>query len=560
MKKTFLLKTMLLLCALVVGGSAWATDITYTFSSKAWAASDGSISANWTSGKNGNGFTSGQGVQVTTGTTGANATSPASFSNISKIVVTYNTNKNQGAGSIEIKIGDNAKTTNNVAWQSGDDGTSANYTTEFNYTTTQSGYVKLTVNTTTNSIWVKSIKITYTPDDGKTDPTLSFPQESYNVNLGEEFTSPTLSRDADGTGAVTYESSKTSVATVDSSTGAITVNALGSTTITAYVAADDKYRAGSAQYVLNVLFAITDGVFDFEHAGAASPLIDYGSGVTLSSDPYTTTAKTWTAGNVTMVTSGKYRWWSADKSLRFYETSHMEFSVPDGYVITRIDHSAGTLSNPTNGSMSGGSWIGASKSVKLQASGNFKSVAVTYAPSVSATISTAEYATFCDATNALDFSNTGIKVFTAKDNVTSVTLSEVTTGKVPANTPVVLYKAGGATINVPVIASADAITATNDLRVSDGTTTLSNAYVLAKPEGEAVGFYPWGGSTLSAGKIYLQGSAPTRDFIGIGDASSISNVKVNTNLDGNYYDLQGRQVAQPTKGLYIVNGKKVFVK
>ena len=29
--------------------------------------------------------------------------------------------------------------------------------------------------------------------------------------------------------------------------------------------------------------------------------------------------------------------------------------------------------------------------------------------------------------------------------------------------------------------------------------------------------------------------------------------------DNVYYDLQGRQVAQPTKGLYIVNGKKVAV-
>jgi uncharacterized protein YlzI (FlbEa/FlbD family) len=26
------------------------------------------------------------------------------------------------------------------------------------------------------------------------------------------------------------------------------------------------------------------------------------------------------------------------------------------------------------------------------------------------------------------------------------------------------------------------------------------------------------------------------------------------------YDLQGRRVAQPTKGLYIVNGKKYIVK
>ena len=30
--------------------------------------------------------------------------------------------------------------------------------------------------------------------------------------------------------------------------------------------------------------------------------------------------------------------------------------------------------------------------------------------------------------------------------------------------------------------------------------------------------------------------------------------------EGDYHDLQGRRVVQPTKGVYIVNGKKVVVK
>ena len=30
--------------------------------------------------------------------------------------------------------------------------------------------------------------------------------------------------------------------------------------------------------------------------------------------------------------------------------------------------------------------------------------------------------------------------------------------------------------------------------------------------------------------------------------------------DNSYYDLQGRKVTKPTKGLYIVNGKKVIIK
>ena len=40
------------------------------------------------------------------------------------------------------------------------------------------------------------------------------------------------------------------------------------------------------------------------------------------------------------------------------------------------------------------------------------------------------------------------------------------------------------------------------------------------------------------------------------DATLVNSEKVNSVV----YDLQGRRVAQPTKGLYIVNGKKVVIK
>ena len=39
--------------------------------------------------------------------------------------------------------------------------------------------------------------------------------------------------------------------------------------------------------------------------------------------------------------------------------------------------------------------------------------------------------------------------------------------------------------------------------------------------------------------------------------TAISNVTDNNNLSAHYYDLQGRCVVSPTKGLYIKNGKKV---
>ena len=186
-----------------------------------------------------------------------------------------------------------------------------------------------------------------------------------------------------------------------------------------------------------------------------------------------------------------------------------------------------------------------------------------------AKITSAEYATFFSPLPT-DFSGTGITVYTATDNGTSVELSEVTSGKVPANTPVVLYKVGGATVNVPVIASAAAV-GSNDLHVSTGT-DVANMYVLAK-KNDVVGFYKWAGSTnLSVGKIYLQGGASAPDFLGFGETTGISSIENGKFSDGaecgvaktidnsEVYNLNGQRVAQPTKGLYIVNGKKVIIK
>lgn len=47
---------------------------------------------------------------------------------------------------------------------------------------------------------------------------------------------------------------------------------------------------------------------------------------------------------------------------------------------------------------------------------------------------------------------------------------------------------------------------------------------------------------------------------GDGETTGINAVKSDGFMMNGYYDLQGRKVAQPTKGLYIVNGKKVVIK
>ena len=69
---------------------------------------------------------------------------------------------------------------------------------------------------------------------GKQYVTMSFLPTSVTATLGESFTAPTLSMSPSGL-TVTYSSSNTNVATVNASTGAVTLKAAGTTTITAKI-------------------------------------------------------------------------------------------------------------------------------------------------------------------------------------------------------------------------------------------------------------------------------------------------------------------------------------
>ena len=81
-------------------------------------------------------------------------------------------------------------------------------------------------------------------------------------------------------------------------------------------------------------------------------------------------------------------------------------------------------------------------------------------------------------------------------------------------------------------------------------------------EEEGVGFYKTlNAFTVGAHTAYLPAlSDGSRSFIGLNETTGISDVNRETITNNRYFDLQGRSVAQPTKGLYIVNGKKVVVK
>ncbi len=101
----------------------------------------------------------------------------------------------------------------------------------------------------------------------------------------------------------------------------------------------------------------------------------------------------------------------------------------------------------------------------------------------------------------------------------------------------------------------------NDESVGDYT-----AYIFAKPEGKEVGFYLLDttlGATLAAHKAFLAvPGASSAPFLGFGEGEGTTGIGLTPTLsqgEGAYYTLDGRRVEKPTKGLYIVNGKKVLV-
>ena len=98
---------------------------------------------------------------------------------------------------------------------------------------------------------------------------------------------------------------------------------------------------------------------------------------------------------------------------------------------------------------------------------------------------------------------------------------------------------------------------------------LRNRYILGNDGGTAKFFTPSGTGTLKKGKAYLQtkktltpaASARGIDIIIEDGTTGISEMERMRNGENEtFFDLQGRKVAQPIRGLYIVNGKKVIIK
>ena len=213
---------------------------------------------------------------------------------------------------------------------------------------------------------------------------------------------------------------------------------------------------------------------------------------------------------------------------------------------------------------------------------HFSSFELSAAPElVPVNISDVGFATF-SSTKAVDFTGIdAIHAYTATMNGKIIEFTRIR--KVPANTGLLIRNPNGAkavSVGVPVMDPADvennyylennALVAVKDDIADGDLPDEENGYsnfILNKVKG-VVGFYRPEGFGVDAGRAYLQvltsSVSGVQSFTNLFDGETTAIDSITTTdeqtQDNVFYDLSGRRVSNPQRGLYIVNGKKVLVK
>ena len=418
-------------------------------------------------------------------------------------------------------------------------------------------------------------------------PSLSFPETSYTIEMGDAFTAPKLEGLPEDV-TPEYTSSNTEVATVDAATGEVKVVGVGTTTITVTSPKTDNYEVATASYELTVKLATSKEVtFDFSTFGytnlqkvtevsqdGITMTIAKGSGMT---DP---------------------QWIENGKTLRFYDKNTLKIASKNRikkvhFFFYTTDKSQESETNPTYdagdfqfldaGKTEGELDLSAcnTKEVTLTFSGKVfytKMIVTTELPTSVGTITIATPEGFGTYYNESSYIlPEGLTAFGYKEANTDGTLVKTdvfTAGDVvPANAALVVK---GNTGKYECYATDKAATKTLEGNLLKGVTTDTKIeassgvkrYILTRADDGILAFYRTNTGTINvkANRAYLE--VPTAmavaSFSLEGSATGINNV-VTTAAKQGIYTISGvRLNATTTKGLpagiYIVDGKKVIVK
>ena len=207
--------------------------------------------------------------------------------------------------------------------------------------------------------------------------------------------------------------------------------------------------------------------------------------------------------------------------------------------------------------------------IALVFNGELKTVEQPKTPGFS--ITDAGYATVVTpADKAVTFPE-NVKVWKAtKIDGSTVTMTELS-GIIPAATPVLVSGSKG---DYELTTTDEDVTAdvTGNMLIGYNTDTEITAtdmesytyYSLNAAEDGTAGFYRRTEAfTAKAGKAYLRVNGATQTstakmgmFFDDNTTTGISGIEANKSANGVYYNLNGQRISAPTKGLYILNGKK----
>ena len=303
MRKLFEFRILLVLCLLALGvNGVWAQSITLTASNLELT---GSYTSNTTKTISGVTFTytdlmkSSSNIQAKA-STGVIYNSTAFPGNIESVAITHS-----GTARPTTIHG----STDGVNWTSLKTGSgSITASSEF----TNKGYKYFKITRGSNAAYWTEVVITYST---LSNPNFSFSPNSYNATYGSSFTKPALSTATGYDGTITYSSSNELVATVNSTTGDITLVGEGTTRITASGTATATFNAGSAYYDLTVsdtradhglTYAMSAVTKKIGVTGYVNPLTNPNSlSVTYESDNTAVATVNATTGAITALTAGE---------------------------------------------------------------------------------------------------------------------------------------------------------------------------------------------------------------------------------------------------------------
>lgn len=300
-----------------------------------------------------------QGKGVLLGKEGATLTLPAFDFDVEKIVVRKNTGSVSGRVTQNIFVG-----TQKVSTQTTGADKDQTYKIDAKYQAAGNIYVLKVTNA--NSTQFSKIEI-YKAGPTKTATTLDFGFTTKSVNINETFTAPATLKTGETaiSGAVTYTSSNSKVATVNKTTGEVSALVAGTTKITATYAGTSEYQGATAFYELTVVDPnATEVTFDFTDPAS----LQYSNIVTTNlkegdkfvKEPISLTNKkngSNTPNRLFKSTSGFY--------LGVYQEGKMELSAADGYAITGISFTKDGKTLKINGVLPNADWSGNAKSLIL---------------------------------------------------------------------------------------------------------------------------------------------------------------------------------------------------